>query len=119
VSVCPVCGKGETDYPARFDYTPVSHLACVEKLEAAAARAAAFVLPTGYDEDLALKMMTNAETYGFAFVADREYKRAESAEREAAFWKWLWHQSTQTIATDGFDKHPWIAHMRERWERET
>ena len=59
----------------------------IAELEAAAARAAAFVLPTGYDEDLALKMMTNAETYGFAFVADREFKRAERAEAELAALK--------------------------------
>ena len=66
---CPVCWKGEKEY-----------LDCVQQLQEAASRAAAFVLPSGYDEDLALKMMTNVETYGFAFVTDREYKRAEQLE---------------------------------------
>jgi hypothetical protein len=107
MTTCPVCGKGETDelhigfdpasgsksgwiayaayYPTRFDYTPVSHLACVASQR---------------EESMLMKA------------------RYQEAELEAAFWKWLWHQSTQTTATDGFDNHPWFAHMRERWERE-
>jgi phage FluMu gp28-like protein len=45
-------------------------------------RAFAFVKPSGYDEGLALEVMTNPTAHAFAFVADREYKRAEQAEVE-------------------------------------
>jgi hypothetical protein len=35
------------------------------------------------------------------------------ANREAAFWKWLWEQEN----LNGIDP-TFLAHMRERWERE-
>jgi hypothetical protein len=38
---------------------------------------------------------------------------AEQAAREAAFWKWLWEGSADSNTSE-----TWLAHMRERWERE-
>jgi hypothetical protein len=42
-------------------------------------------------------------------------RKLTAAELEAAFWKWLWH--TVTGEKPGDDEH-WLAHMRERWEKE-
>ncbi|MEN6426078.1 MAG: hypothetical protein ABFE13_11985 [Phycisphaerales bacterium] len=41
---------------------------------------AAFIQPGGYNEELATKVLTDPVTHAFAFVADREHKRAETAE---------------------------------------
>jgi hypothetical protein len=107
VSTCPVCGLGETDYPTRFDYTPVSHLACVEK-QAKALEASAS-LEGDYSEA-------------------QEFIR--SLQREAAFWEWL---ATHEYRCPLGEMNPgeegsylvevtytveFLAHMRERWERE-
>jgi hypothetical protein len=88
VSTCPVCGK---DYWSMVLERPVSHLACVEKTEA--------------------KFVKMSMTY--AHEVARLKIHAEQAEREAAFWKWL----CGTDHPNGFHP-PWLAHMRERWERE-
>jgi hypothetical protein len=38
------------------------------------------------------------------------------ANREAAFWKWMW-ESGEAPTREPSIGH-WLAHMRERWERE-
>jgi hypothetical protein len=90
VSACPVCGIGP---PGPNDHlyggTGPSHLSCVEK-QAKALEASAS-LEGDYSEA-------------------QEFIR--SLQREAAFWKWL----CGTDHPNGFHP-PWLAHMRERFER--
>jgi hypothetical protein len=145
MTTCPACGKGETDYPTRFDYTPVSHLACVEKMEAENTR-----IQHMYDDSLI--DMSHLEWKRRAETAEREAERLnkaidtealalqriireqldeiQQANREAAFWKWLaTHEyrcplGEMNPGKDGsylIERHyneAFLAHMRERWERE-
>jgi hypothetical protein len=41
--------------------------------------------------------------------------RVQQAEREAAFWKWLWELGEAPTREPSIGH--WLAHMRERWER--
>jgi len=50
------------------------------KAEEGATRAMAFILPGGYDEELAARVMTDPVLFAFAFVADKLNKRADQAE---------------------------------------
>jgi hypothetical protein len=98
MTTCPVCGKGETDYPTRFDYTPVSHLACVEKLEVKRNTAIDHMTEVGVeacrerDECIVqLDWMREYEHGLFCCVGiilgqlrDDEEERAEAAEAELA-----------------------------------
>ena len=47
-------------------------------------------------------------------------KGLATAEREAAFWKWLWeYTNTFNPAWREKSEETWLVHMRERFERET
>jgi hypothetical protein len=116
MTTCPVCGRGRLAAVGPYN---VSHLDCVESQAEQIERARTYKGIEAY----ACPLCTYSD--GIFIESCQVHKdmheletTMRQAEREAAFWKWLWHQSTQTIATDGFDKHPWIAHMRERFEKE-
>jgi hypothetical protein len=99
VSVCPVCGKGrtETDKFDPYDYMPpqtrtVSHLSCVEKL----------------------KQFCETTCEPWIIVNEKDVA-LKQAEREAAFWKWLWEREVDKYLPTHTG---WLDHMRERFEEE-
>jgi hypothetical protein len=123
MTTCPVCGKGEfeNDHIWHGQDVAVSHLACVERLRIDLARHIDTALTA--NEALYAKGERIAELEANLGKLRRystdTLKRAEAAEREAAFWKWLWnHANPLTTAQGEKSESQWLAHMRERFERE-
>jgi hypothetical protein len=130
-TTCPVCGLGETDFPTRFDYTPVSHLACVEniytanlslrvRVQQAEAEAERLTLWGECNEALAVeegvkRQQAEARISGYQDELVDKQNALLDAEREAAFWKWMWYRPVGEYPDN--DDATWLAHMRERWER--
>jgi hypothetical protein len=109
MTTCPVCGKGAHEIVGVETLRLVSHLACVEKLEIDLSTLDAekeSAIERVYDEmDRKVRLLQGDRT-----KAEFDTKQAE---REAAFWKWLWEDDNP----EGTDPE-WLAHMRERFERE-
>jgi hypothetical protein len=110
---------------------PVSHLACVEKLEADRDAARDELAMCFHDKDAAeQRLMQGEQEPSFLGNTAVWHDRALQAEREAAFWKWL---ATHEYRCPLGEMNPgeegsylvevtytveFLAHMRERWERE-
>lgn len=60
-------------------------LTALKRLIANIEEVTAFVLPGGYDEKVAEKILSDPVTHAFAFVADREHERAEKAEAKLKY----------------------------------
>jgi hypothetical protein len=74
-------------------------------------------------EKLEVRLLESEQAHDYAArwfqEQKKQFDRAEQAEREAAFWKWLWnHANPLTTAQGEKSESQWLAHMRERWERE-
>jgi hypothetical protein len=112
MSICPVCGRGRVD-PAEafFKEVVVSHLACVERLEIDLSTLDAkkeSAIERAYDEmDRKVRLLQGDRT--------RAEFDTKQAEREAAFWKWLWEHEVDEYLQGNAS---WLAHMRKRFEKE-
>jgi hypothetical protein len=88
VTTCPVCGLEEERIDCRaIDLQPTDPVYGVSHLAC---------VENIYTANLSLRV------------------RVQQANREAAFWKWLWRQDTYPQVFDPIR----IAHMRERFEEE-
>jgi hypothetical protein len=115
---CTACGKPEWEKVGHPPFAAtVSHLACVEKLEEQIERARSYKGIEAYPCPLC--------TYrdGIFIESCQMHKdmheleaTMRQAEREAAFWKWLWELEREMPLP--CSREEYIANMRERFERE-
>jgi hypothetical protein len=118
MTICPVCGKGELELVQVHHsiHTPVSHLACVERLAKQIERARSY----GGVEVYACPLCTYEE--GIFIESCQMHKdmheletAMRQAEREAAFWKWLWEHEVDEYQQGNAG---WFANRRKRFEKE-